>query len=325
MSTILDALKKVEQQRRTQPGDGLPPSSGVSGPAQNKKTAPVWRRPAAVAIAAGVVCLMVIGGAYWMVFHTDDPAPDVSNTPPRQQPIASTNAASQQPAASIKASSQKSATQKEVTPQRPADVDNSRPQPPAMAKAVIAKTPPARVAQAPISQKSGPQPKKEAGGKPSEVPATLQSAPAKPAASAALEKAPLQTAAKPNLNQAPPSDETLPEPSPAKAAVTPPVSPTQPDSAVAKVSPAPAPMPAQEAKVSEKEQAAKIPLLKDPKIALQALAWSEFPEKRMAVINGLVLRQGDQVGQYTVGRIEQDQVVLVKGGKEAALSISRKR
>ena len=68
-----------------------------------------------------------------------------------------------------------------------------------------------------------------------------------------------------------------------------------------------------------------VPPLNDPKITLQALAWTAEPERRMVVINGSLLREGDSLGPYTVGRIEKEQVVLVKGGVEAAVSISRLR
>jgi hypothetical protein len=55
---------------------------------------------------------------------------------------------------------------------------------------------------------------------------------------------------------------------------------------------------------------AEIPLLADPDIKLQAITWSRNPEKRIAVINNRILRQGEPVSGYRVETINQDDVIL---------------
>jgi hypothetical protein len=87
----------------------------------------------------------------------------------------------------------------------------------------------------------------------------------------------------------------------------------------------PPPPPDATPEASQSSAPTVVPPLADPKITLQALAWTAEPERRMVVINGSLLREGDSLGPYTVGRIDKDQVVLVKGEVEAALSISRLR
>jgi len=55
--------------------------------------------------------------------------------------------------------------------------------------------------------------------------------------------------------------------------------------------------------------------LNDVDVKLQAISWSENPEKRLAVINSSIVRQGDRVGSYIVTQINKDDV-LVRQEKE---------
>ena len=48
----------------------------------------------------------------------------------------------------------------------------------------------------------------------------------------------------------------------------------------------------------------------DNQMVLQALAWSPQPEKRMAVIDGLVVREGDETNGFTVAAIEKQNIIL---------------
>ena len=50
-------------------------------------------------------------------------------------------------------------------------------------------------------------------------------------------------------------------------------------------------------------------------LKLQALAWSEEAERRMAVINGSIVHEGESVDGYLVLKIRAEDVVLRKGGK----------
>ena len=51
-------------------------------------------------------------------------------------------------------------------------------------------------------------------------------------------------------------------------------------------------------------------ILNDVNVKLQAISWSENPEKRLAVINNSILRQGDRVGSYIVTQINKDDVLV---------------
>jgi len=49
------------------------------------------------------------------------------------------------------------------------------------------------------------------------------------------------------------------------------------------------------------------------KIEVQAIAWSEDPKSRLAVINGLILREGESIDNVIVMHIGKDAVVFKKG------------
>jgi len=59
-----------------------------------------------------------------------------------------------------------------------------------------------------------------------------------------------------------------------------------------------------------KADKAEIPVLDDPEMKLQAITWSKDPQKRIAVINNSILRQGEAVSGYRIDTINQDDVVL---------------
>ncbi|KPK34299.1 MAG: hypothetical protein AMK70_07835 [Nitrospira bacterium SG8_35_1] len=60
----------------------------------------------------------------------------------------------------------------------------------------------------------------------------------------------------------------------------------------------------------------EIPVLNDPEMKLQAITWSRDPQKRIAVINNRILRQGEAVNGYRIATINQDDVVLSDAGEE---------
>jgi cytoskeletal protein RodZ len=55
--------------------------------------------------------------------------------------------------------------------------------------------------------------------------------------------------------------------------------------------------------------------IEDSKLKLQALAWSEDDARRMAVINGQIVREGQSVEGYQVMQIREEDVVVNSGGK----------
>ena len=58
----------------------------------------------------------------------------------------------------------------------------------------------------------------------------------------------------------------------------------------------------------------EIPKLNNPEMKLQAVTWSKAPQKRIAVINNRILREGDMVSGYLISSINQDDVVLSQDG-----------
>ena len=53
----------------------------------------------------------------------------------------------------------------------------------------------------------------------------------------------------------------------------------------------------------------------DPKLKLQALAWSDDAVRRMAVINGRIVHEGESVDGYQVVEIRMEDVIVNAGGK----------
>lgn len=52
----------------------------------------------------------------------------------------------------------------------------------------------------------------------------------------------------------------------------------------------------------------------DTRLKLQAIAWSPDPEKRIAVINDRVVKEGNSIDGISVRQIDEDQVVVQEGG-----------
>jgi len=65
-----------------------------------------------------------------------------------------------------------------------------------------------------------------------------------------------------------------------------------------------------------KPVALEIPRLKDSDIKLQAVTWSRAPQKRIAVINNRILREGEIVSGYLISKINQDDVILSLDGEK---------
>jgi len=53
----------------------------------------------------------------------------------------------------------------------------------------------------------------------------------------------------------------------------------------------------------------------DSKLKLQALAWSDDAARRMAVINGSIVHEGESVDGYQVVNIREEDVIVNEGGK----------
>jgi hypothetical protein len=60
----------------------------------------------------------------------------------------------------------------------------------------------------------------------------------------------------------------------------------------------------------------EIPKLNDRDMKLQAITWSRVPQKRIAVINNRILREGETVSGYLIKTINQDDIVLSLDGEK---------
>jgi len=65
--------------------------------------------------------------------------------------------------------------------------------------------------------------------------------------------------------------------------------------------------------------------LTDDKIKLQALAWSSDASRRMAVINGRIVREGASIEGYQINQIRQNDVVVSDGGQSWSLEFGFKQ
>jgi hypothetical protein len=65
------------------------------------------------------------------------------------------------------------------------------------------------------------------------------------------------------------------------------------------------------------------PVSKQPDFDLQAIAWSKVPERRLAVINGRVVREGASLRAFRVLRINRDAVDLSDGQSSLRLVFRR--
>lgn len=68
--------------------------------------------------------------------------------------------------------------------------------------------------------------------------------------------------------------------------------------------------------VNEIQEPNEIPVLNDNSLIINAIAWSNDPTKRLAVINSAIVRQGQTIGGFLVVEIEEDQVTVQQSDKK---------
>jgi len=75
------------------------------------------------------------------------------------------------------------------------------------------------------------------------------------------------------------------------------------------------PPPKQTRKEKETDRFASLPVKRSnqTQIEVQAIAWANDPKSRLAVINGLILREGESIDNVIVMHIGKDAVVFKKG------------
>ena len=64
--------------------------------------------------------------------------------------------------------------------------------------------------------------------------------------------------------------------------------------------------------------------LENDRMMLQAVAWAPRPEKRMGVIDGQVVREGDDANGYTVVKIRKQNIILQRDGQYFRLEFQRR-
>jgi len=69
--------------------------------------------------------------------------------------------------------------------------------------------------------------------------------------------------------------------------------------------------PADETRANSDES---IPILRNAPLKVQALFWSTSPTKRVAVINNLVLKEGDNIESFQIVRIDPDAIIVNADG-----------
>ena len=79
--------------------------------------------------------------------------------------------------------------------------------------------------------------------------------------------------------------------------------------------PSPEPRAPKETPPPQSEAKPSPPNLADSSYTLQAIAWSKNPDERLAVINGMVLREGDGIEGITVTQIGTNEVIVQKESK----------
>ena len=125
----------------------------------------------------------------------------------------------------------------------------------------------------------------------------------------------------------------VPQPAPE---VAPPVQAPPPTARVRPRETAPAAPPAAEtraaapprtAPVPERPAAARAPAaptrspednlsrLEESKLKVMAIAWAEDPGRRIAVVNGHIVKEGESVDGYTVTRIRKDDLIVSDGSR----------
>lgn len=57
----------------------------------------------------------------------------------------------------------------------------------------------------------------------------------------------------------------------------------------------------------------------DPPLKVQAIAWSAHPAERLVVINDIIAREGQKIGDLQILHIQPEEIIILKGSKQWAL------
>jgi hypothetical protein len=278
VSTILKALKKLEQENRENI-QGLAPTHPIGASqtlGKRVKKVWLWDRGKQWTITAAILGLMVFAAYLWVVSAKKNPAPDAA---PADRAMA--------------AAKQKTAVPPQVHPVPPSPPANPPPE--------ADVSPPAPDMTASLSQ-------------PAE--AVPESRTDRPPFSAAVRRpltAPLQPDSR--LPEALPDGlepESAMDDSEDSVEAPPPVPSEEMAEPLPTEEPQEAPDPAAESS-SLPPKYANLDRLKDGRLELQAISWADDPNQRLAVINNRIVRQGQSLDEFAIVYIGADEVVVRQG------------
>lgn len=287
MSTILNALKKLEQERegarRASPGQVyVGPGAAAGGGAG----ALGWRAAKWIRRGVAILLIMTLAGTSYYYYrqsrHSRRFVPHQATQPMDtravQKPPAGLPAPETAPPTPVLSPEQPAAglppaaavRQKSAPPRRPAEQAEKR-QPPSPPKAPVRET----AATPPVQRRPPTVLTKETAKPPAAPKAPVSGEPRSEERAAATAAAPVQ-------QPAPPQEPQRGTQLAARKQATP----------------------------SAGRAYENAPLLTDGRLKVQALAWSPLAEDRMAVINTRIVHEGDKVDEFAVLAIGQDDVVV---------------
>ncbi len=283
MSSILDALKKLETESSNPSGTGA-----GSQPAGEAKIADPWiknirHRHPMVLILSGLALLLIFYAVFGPVWFPRPPSKPVASSVqvypiPPQKASVSLNQTTQNNLPSTKVSNAN-------------DIPTAKEHLPIVSKTSTEATP--TVALETLSKK--PQP------------ANLKATVFEPVPMASLDK---------TETNKPQSTKIVARKPPASQSARPPLT-REPKTGVI-----PSPLETQNPTPGAPKNVVK-PYRGDPPIKLQAIAWSENPTQRLAVINDTVAKEGQWIGDIWVERIHPDKIIIRKGAQRWELEFRR--
>jgi hypothetical protein len=303
VSTILKALKKIEEEAPAADQDQLIKHGVDSRVAVKRRIRKNWSWNRWTKIALGVLLLLVT--IAWMLTvlrppnKSRHPIPDIKTESHPVPPTPATTTAKADKTAPKTAMGPQPVTETKPAPRQPTN-PQSRTASTATQTATVhqptkktAPRAPKTVTQAPVIQ----------------PPPASKSAASKKAAPAAVTPHP-RTASPPLPPKTAPPKESV-------AVKTPKTKETAPVATKKKPTPKAAPAPTQRTRPDAPE-------MKDGKLKLQAVSWSEEASSSLAVINDQIVREGQTVDGHVVVSIGKDDVIVREGGRHWKVVFGKK-
>ncbi len=64
--------------------------------------------------------------------------------------------------------------------------------------------------------------------------------------------------------------------------------------------------------------------LEEAKLKVMAIAWAEDPARRLAVLNGYIVKEGESVEGFSVTQIRKDDVIVNDGSRSWRVELNLK-